>query len=146
MNDYDTKNQLTFTSYLDMNNLYGWATSEYLPYGRFKWLKNVDEFDLMSVNEKSLIGYLLEVDLKYSDELHELHNDYPLAPEQLAVCSDMLSKYCKRIADKYEIKVGDIKKLIPNLGNKTNYVVHYKNLQLHLSLGMKLTKIHRVKI
>ena len=49
-----------------------------------------------------------------------------------------------QIADKYEIKVGDIKKFIPNLGNKTNYVVHYGNLQLHLSLGMKLTKIHRV--
>ena len=50
----------------------------------------------------------------------------------------MLSKYCKRLADKYEIKVGDIKKLIPNLGNKTICVVHYRNLQLYLSLGMKL--------
>ena len=87
---------------------------------------------------------MLEVDLKYPDKLHELHNDYPLAPEKLAVSSDMLSKYCKKIADKYEIKVGDVKKLIPNLGNKTNYVVHYRNLQLYLSLGMKLTKIHRV--
>ena len=56
----------------------------------------------------------------------------------------MLSKSSKKIADKYEIKVGDVKKLIPNLGNKTNYVLHYRNLQLHLSLGMKLTKIHRV--
>ena len=56
----------------------------------------------------------------------------------------MLSKYCKKIADKYEIKVGDVKKLIPNLGNKTNYAVHYRNLQLYLSLGMKLTKIHRM--
>ena len=73
-----------------------------------------------------------------------MHNDYPLAPEKLAVSSDMLSNYCKKIADKYEIKVGDVKKLIPNLGNKTNYVVHYRNLQLYLSLGMKLTKIHRV--
>ena len=50
----------------------------------------------------------------------------------------MLSKYCKRLADKYEIKVGDIKKLIQNLGNKTICVVHYRNLQLYLSLGMKL--------
>ena len=58
----------------------------------------------------------------------------------------MLSKYCKTIADKYEIKVGDVKKLIPNLGNKTNYVVHYRNLQLYLSVGMKMTKIHSVKI
>ena len=56
----------------------------------------------------------------------------------------MLSDYCKKDTDGYEIKVGDVKKLIPNLGNKTNYVVHYRNLQLYLSLGMKLTKIHRV--
>ena len=70
------------------------------------------------------MGYFLEVDLKYSDKFHELHNDYPLAPEKLAVSSDMLSKYWKKIADKYEIKVGDVKKLIPNLVNKTNYVVH----------------------
>ena len=56
----------------------------------------------------------------------------------------MFSKYCKKIADRYEIKVGDVKKLIPNLGNKTNYVVHYRNFQLYLSLGMKLTKIQAV--
>ena len=56
----------------------------------------------------------------------------------------MLSKYCERIADKYEIKDGDVKKLIPNLGNKTSYVVHYRSLQLYLSLGMKLIKIHTV--
>ena len=73
-----------------------------------------------------------------------LHNDYPLAPEKLSVSQDMLSKYCKRIADKYEIKDGDIKKLIPDLGNKTNYVVYYRNLRLYMSLGMKLTKIHKV--
>ena len=56
----------------------------------------------------------------------------------------MLSNYCKKIADKYEIKLGNVKKLISNSGNKTNYVVHYRNLQLYLSLGIKLTKIHRV--
>ena len=55
----------------------------------------------------------------------------------------MLSKYCTEIADKYDIKFGDVKKLIPNLGNKTKYVVHYRNIQLYLSLGIKLTKIHR---
>ena len=98
----------------------------------------------MSITEKSPIWYFFKIDLKYPDELNELHNDYPLAPEILAASNDMLSNYCKKIADKYEIKVGDVKKLIPNLGNKTNYVVHYRNLQLYLSLGMKLTKIHRV--
>ena len=64
------------------------------------------------------VNYILEVDLEYPKELHELHNDYPLAPEKLAVTNDILSNYCKSIADKYDIKVGDIKKLIPNLGNK----------------------------
>ena len=118
--------------------------SEYLPYGEFKWLENIDGFDVMTIDEKSDTDYIFEVDLEYSDELYELHNDYPLAPEKLAVSNDILSKYCKRIDDKYKIKVGDVKKLIPNLGNKTKYVLHYRNLQLYLSLGMKLTKIHRV--
>ena len=55
----------------------------------------------------------------------------------------MLSTYCKNIANEYDIKVGDVKKLIPHLGNKTKYLLHYRNLQSHLSLRMKLTKIHR---
>ena len=120
LNDYDPKKPSAFTSYLDMNNLYGWAMSEYLSYKEFKWLKNIDKFDIMSINDKSPIQCFLEVDLKYPDELQELHNNFPLAPEKLAVSSDMLSKYYKQIADKYEIKVADVKKLIPNLGNKTN--------------------------
>ena len=66
--------------------------SEYLPYGEFKWLTNVDGFDLNSISEKSEKGYLFEVDFKYSDKLHELHNDYPLASEKLAVSSGILSK------------------------------------------------------
>ena len=82
--------------------------------------------------------------MKYPDELHALHNDYPLAPEKLVIPYDILLDYCKKIADEYGTKVGDVIKLIPNLDNKTNYVVHYRNLQLYLSLGMKLTKIHRV--
>ena len=117
MKNYDPKKQSTFTSYLVMNNLYGWTMSEYLPYEGFKWLKNVDKSDVMSINEKSAIGYFLEVDLEYSDKLHESDNDYPLAPKKLAVSGDILSKYCKRIADNYEIKNGDAKKLILNLGN-----------------------------
>ena len=91
--DYDPKKPSTFISYLDMNYLYGWAMSEYLPYEGFKWIENVDKFDVMSINKKSLIGYLLEVEFEFADKIHELHNDYPLAPEKLAVSSDMLSKY-----------------------------------------------------
>ena len=91
--------------------------SEYLYYGGFKWLKNVDGFDVNSVSEKSPIGLFLVISC------------------QIVV---------KKIADKYEINVGDVKKLIPNLGSKTNSVVHSRNLHLYLSLGMKLTKIHKV--
>ena len=130
--------------YLDMNNLYGWAMSGYLPYGRFKWLKNIYKFDVNSISEKSPIGYTLKVDLEYPDALHVLHNDYPLVPEKLAIPYDMPSDNCKEIAEEHEIKVGDVKKIILNLGNQTNYVLHYRNLQLHLSLGMTLTKIHKV--
>ena len=88
-----------------MNNLYGWTMSEYLLYDGFEWLKIVDEFDVMSVSEKGEIGYYLEVELEYLDELHKLHNDYLLAPEKLAVWSDMLSQYCNEFVDIYEIKV-----------------------------------------
>ena len=144
MKNCNPKNPSKFIIYLDMNNLYGWPMSEYLPYEGFKLLKNVDGFDVNSISKKSPIRYILEVDLEYPDELHESHSDYPLAPEKLAVPYEMLSDYCKIIADKYGIKVGDVKKLIPNLGNKTNYVLHYRDLQLYLVLGMKLTKIHRV--
>ena len=59
----------------------------------------------MSINDKSPIGYFLEVDLEYPDELHELHNDFSLAPEKFAVSNDILSKHCKKIADKYETKI-----------------------------------------
>ena len=115
MCDYDSNKQSTFITYLDKNNLYGWSMSDYLPHEQFEWLKNVHELDVISINEKSDVGYILEVDPK---ELHELHNDYPLAPEKLAVTNHILSKYFKEIADKYDIKVGDVKRLIPNLDKK----------------------------
>ena len=87
---------------------------------------------------------MLEVELEYPDDLHDLHNDYPFAPEKIEINYDMLSDYWKEIAGKYGIKVGKVKKLVPNLNNKTKYVVHYRNLQSYLSLGIKLTKVHRV--
>ena len=100
--------------------------------------------DTDSIPENSLIGYILEVDLEYCWELHDLHNDYPLCPEKITVSHDMLSGYCREIADWYGIKVGGVKKLIPNLGDKVRYVVHYKTLRYYLSLGMKLARVHRV--
>ena len=105
MKNYNPKKPSKFIIYLDMNNLYGWGLSGYLPYGGFKWLKNVDGFDVMSFSEKSSIGYFLKVGLEYLDELREIHNDYPLAPEKLPVSYDMLSDYYKKIGDKFGIKV-----------------------------------------
>ena len=95
MKNYDPTKLSKYISYLDMNNLYRWAMSGYLPYGRFKQLKNVDSFDVNLISEKSPIGYILEVDLKYPKTLHLLHSDYPLAPEKLATPYDMLSDHCK---------------------------------------------------
>ena len=72
MNDYDLEKQSTFITYLDKNNFCGWPMSEYLRYEKFEWLENIDELNVMSINEKSDIGYILEVDLEYPKELHEL--------------------------------------------------------------------------
>ena len=94
MKNYDPKKPSKYISYLDMNNLYGQAMSGYLPYGGFKWLKNVHNFDVNPISEKSPVGYFLEVDL--DDELHVLYNDYPLAPEKLVIPYDMLSDCCKK--------------------------------------------------
>ena len=91
-----------------------WGMSQYLPHCEFKWLKNVDKFDVNSVSENNSIDYILEVDLEYPDELHYFHNDYPLAPEKLAISYDTLSNYCKK-PDKYGIKVADVKKLISKM-------------------------------
>ena len=73
-----------------------------------------------------------------------MHNNYPLAAKNLEINHDILSKYCSNIANKFDIKIGDVNKLVPNLCSKSKYVLHYKNLQLHLSLGMKLVSVHRI--
>ena len=106
-----------YIQYLDANNLYGWAMSKPLPTHGFKWMKT------SQLETWELHSCILEVDLEYPKELHDLHNDYPLAPEQ--------------------IEVNKVEKLIPNLWNKKNYVIHYENLKQYLNLGLKLTNIHR---
>ena len=136
-----------------MNNVYGTVMSfDYLPYNGFKWLskEGINRFNIYSFPENSKgnglhsIGYILEVDLEYCKELHDIHNDYRLCPEHSSVSYQMLSNYCNYIVDKYGIKIGGVKKLIPNLYDKVKYPVHYKNLKYYLSLGMKLVKIHRI--
>ena len=122
------KNKLSkFLMYLDANNLYGCAMSEKLPTHGFKWLTSGEmeklfKNQVVQVWEKT--PCILEVDLEYPKELHDLHNDYPLCPERVK-------------CDK------GVEKLIPNLRDKTKYVIHYKNLMQCLKLGMKLKKIHR---
>ena len=127
MKDYDKTKLSKYLMYLDANNLYGWAMSQKLPSHSFKWMSNKEIENLFNnqivqVWEKT--PCILEVDLEYPEELHDLHNDYPLCPERV------------------ECDHG-VKKLIPNLRDKNNYVIHYKNLMQCLSLGMKLKKIHR---
>ena len=146
MNKYDEKAPSKYLMYLDANNLYGWAMSQYLPTGGFRWMteKQIDKIDLAKYKEDSKKGLILEVDLEYPKELHDLHNDYPLGSEKVKVTKDMLSEYSKRIADKFNISTGLVHKLIPTLSNKKKYVLHYRNLQLYTDLGLKVTKIHRV--
>ena len=94
--------------YLDANNLYGWAMSRYLPTGNFRWMtdKEISKTDLAKYKENGKKGSILEVDLEYLRELHSLHNDYPVAPEELNVSNNMLLGYCKKIAEKYNISIG----------------------------------------
>ena len=87
---------------------------------------------------------ILEVDPEYPRELHNMHSDYPVCPEKVKVSNDMLSAYCKKIAEKYKSSIGLVSKLIPTLRDKKEYVLHYRNLQLYLDLGLKIKKVHRV--
>ena len=142
MKEYDEKESSKYIMYLDANNLYGWAMSQYLPTGGFKWL-NEKEVNLSKFDNEFEKGLILEVDLEYPKELHDLHNDYPLAAEKIKVIENMLSPYCQKIAKKFGVKIGLVEKLVPTLFNKERYVLHYRNLKLYMSLGLKLTKIHR---
>ena len=146
MKDYKKDEPSKYIIYLDANNLYGWAMSQYLPTGGFRWMtqKQIDKIDLNKYNEESKKGLILEVDLKYPKDLHDLHNDYPLAPEKIKVKKEMLSNYCETIRSKYNISTGLVEKLIPTLSNKERYVLHYRNLKLYTKLGLEVDKYHRV--
>ena len=119
---------------------------QYLPKGNFKWMseREISKIDPGKYKADGRKGLILEVDLEYPQELHDLHNDYPLAPEKVKVSKSMLSEYCKKIADKYKISIGLVSKLIPTLRDKKEYILHYRNLQLYLDLGLKIKKVHRV--
>ena len=146
MKKYDEKVPSKYIMYLDANNLYGRAMSQYLPTGNFKWMtdKEISKINLGKYKADSKKGLILEVDLEYPQELHDIHNDYPGTPEKVKVSNNMLSAYCKKIPEKYNISIGLVSKLIPTLRDKKEYVLHYRNLQLYLDRGLKIKKVHQV--
>ena len=98
LSDYDKNKDRSYLMYLDANNLYDCTMSQPLPTRRFKWLKE-DKWDDIFTNKEG-IGYFIECDLEYPNELHDLHNDYPLAPEKRIVQDDWLSPFCKNLKEK----------------------------------------------
>ena len=114
---YDPSKETKYIQYLDANALYSHAMRMPLPVGGFMWMS---ESELE--NWKSM-PCILEVDLDYPESLHDEHNNYPLAPERL--------------------NIDKVDKLVPNLNDKKNYVIHHENLKLYEQLGLKITKIHR---
>ena len=116
--DFNPEKPSTFIPYLDANNLYGWAMCEPLPVGGFSWA------DEKEFEKWENFPCILEVDLDYPKELHDLHNDLPLAPERIIV--------------------NNVEKLIPTLNKKEKYVIHHRNLKQYLQMGLKLKKIHRI--
>ena len=88
--------------------------SQYLPYSGFKWSnkKEIDKFDVNSIGENGSVEDVLEVDREYPDKLHKLHNDYLLFSEKLEISHNILSNYCSNIANKYDIQIGGVNKLV----------------------------------
>ena len=142
MENYDPEQPTSFLQYLDANNLYGWAMSQPMPTGGFQWVNYTDQ--ILETPADADHGFILEVDLDYPSQLHREHNDYPLAPEKMKVTKSMMSPYQHRLIDELSITSFETEKLVPNLQPKIRYVLHYRNLQLYLSLGMKITKVHKV--
>ena len=127
MKGFNRNKPSKYLMYLDANNLYGCGMSMKLPTYGFKWLtsremENIYNNQVVQIWEKT--PCILEVDLEYPEKLHDLHSDYPFCPERVK---------CEN----------GVEKLIPNLRDKTKYVIHYKNLIQCLRAGMKLKKIHR---
>ena len=146
--DYDKSKPSSYISHLDANNLCGLAMCRKLPYGDFKWYYGrIDEKRVMKYSDDDDdIGYILEVDLDYPKELHDLHKDYPLAPEIMSINENMFSKVQKDIHKYYYGKdASDEKtnKLVLNVMDKKKYVLHISALKFYLQHGLRLKKVHR---
>ena len=113
--------------------------SKFFPTSEFKWI-DPKKFDFNKYISNSSKGCVVEVDLEYPKELWESHNYYPLAPDTIEIKREMMSDYQLKIAESYNIPIGNVKKLVPNFFDKEKYVNHFENLQLYLRLGLKITK------
>ena len=117
--DYDKNKPKVYINYLDMNNLYGKAMCEYFPYGGFEWVKVNNGLNrVLNKSGNSLHGHFLEVDLEYPENVHDYHNDYSLPPEKIKIEEEMLSPLQLKIKNNYDIKIGGVNKLSPNLMKK----------------------------
>ena len=121
---FDLSREESYLIYFDINNLYGAAMSQYLPLDSFEWVNEL--IDVNNFSDDSATEYILEVDLEYPKELHETDKDLPLCPEHYVTPQSKLSKF--------------VTTLLP----KKKYIVHHRNLEKCLSLGMKLVKIHHI--
>ncbi|GBO29059.1 hypothetical protein AVEN_122502-1 [Araneus ventricosus] len=141
--NFDASKSIKHIIYLDCNNLYGASMVESLPYGGFEWISADVTLDwIQSIPQDSSEGYIFEVDLKYPEELHDLHNDYPLAPEKMDIKFEDLSEFSKAVLN--GMMYTPSTKLVPNLRDKKNYITYYKNLQFYLKHGLKLEKVHKI--
>jgi hypothetical protein len=141
MKNYNKDAEIYYIIYDDANNLYAVAMIKFLPTGGFKW-EDVT-YDWLS-NIDGLRGCTLEVDLKYPEHLHDTHKNYPLAPEKMVINTNNLSPVQIKLMEELGIKKDNTAKLILTLNDKHNYVVNDKVLSLYVSLGLQVTKIHRI--
>ena len=142
---YNPAEPTNYITYLDANNLYGWAMSLPLPKSGFHWKRVMPtEEQIMKMKWNVKKGWILEVDLEYPEELHDAHNGYPLAPEKRAMEPRKMSKFQLQLMADLGLEQPNTEKLVWTLEDKEKYVVHYKNLQSYLSQGMRLRKVHRV--
>ncbi|GBM93472.1 hypothetical protein AVEN_215357-1 [Araneus ventricosus] len=141
--NFDASKSIKHIIYLDCNNLYGASMVESWPYGGFEWISADVTLDwIQSIPQDSSEGYIFEVDLEYPEELHDLHNNYPLAPEKMDIKFEDLSEFSKAVLN--GMKYTPSTKLVPNLKDKKNYITYYKNLQFYLKHGLKLEKVHKI--
>ena len=141
---YDPEKPTSYITYLDANNLYGWAMSLPLPIKNFHWKRVMPTEDqIKSMKWGANKGMILEVDLEYPAHLHDRHNDYPLAPEKKNVRPQQMSDYQRRLMADLELTAPETEKLLLTLEDKESYVVHYRNLQFYLNQGLRLKKVHR---